>query len=266
MSCRDYRTNLVIPAISAISRFRHSGLPAVALAKGELLGAGVGPGGRVGPGPWGKHPGDAAAAGNRDIDNLGSEEPAGAVEGGAAVTRLRRRLYESAGSGRTGKARQSLRREVAEELLDRMKSMQPSRFEQLVVDLLVAMGYGGSLPDAGRAIGASGDGGIDGIIKEDKLGLDVVYIQAKRCESTVGRPVVQAFAGSLEDQRARKGVLITTSQFSQEARAYVDRIEKKIVPLDGEQVAQLMIDHGIGVAEVATYMVKRVDLDYFGTE
>jgi restriction system protein len=115
-------------------------------------------------------------------------------------------------------------------------------------------------------VGQSGDGGIDGIIKEDKLGLDVVYIQAKRWEGSIGRPVVQAFAGSLEGQRARKGVLITTSQFTQDARDYVNRIEKKIVLIDGNQLAQLMIDHGIGVAEVANYTVKKIDLDYFGEE
>jgi restriction system protein len=142
----------------------------------------------------------------------------------------------------------------------------PKFFESLVVGLLVAMGYGGSRRDAGRAIGQSGDGGIDGIIKEDKLGLDIVYIQAKRWSNTVGRPIVQAFAGSLDGQRARKGIMITTSYFSPDARDYVGRIEKKIVLIDGIQLAQLMIDYGIGVAEVANYTVKRVDLDYFEDE
>ena len=159
-----------------------------------------------------------------------------------------------------------MRHDLAQELLERVKNSSPRFFENLVVDLLVAMGYGGSKADAGQAVGRSGDGGIDGIIKEDKLGLDVVYIQAKRWEGTVGRPVVQAFAGSLEGQRARKGVLITTSQFSQDARDYVTRIEKKIVLIDGELLAQLMIDHNIGVAEVASYVVKKADLDYFGEE
>jgi restriction system protein len=158
----------------------------------------------------------------------------------------------------------NLRRELAQDLLQRVRVAPARFFEQLVVDLLVAMGYGGSRRDAGQAIGQSGDGGIDGIIKEDRLGLDVVYIQAKRWDNTVGRPVVQAFAGSLEGQRARKGVLITTSQFSQDARDYVSRIEKKIVLMDGEQVAQYMIDFGVGVTEVASYVVKKVDLDYFG--
>ena len=161
---------------------------------------------------------------------------------------------------------QELRRSLANDLIEHIMGCPPKFFEGLVVDLLVAMGYGGSRRDAGQAIGQSGDGGIDGIIKEDKLGLDVVYIQAKRWSGTVGRPVVQAFAGSLEGQRARKGIMIATSQFTQDARDYVGRIEKKIVLIDGEQLAQLMIDHGIGVAEVLNYTVKRVDLDYFDYE
>jgi restriction system protein len=160
----------------------------------------------------------------------------------------------------------NLRRTLAEELIDRVKKCPPKFFEKLVVDLLVSMGYGGSRKDASQAVGQSGDDGIDGIIKEDKLGLDVVYLQAKRWEATVGRPVVQAFAGSLEGQRARKGVLITTSQFSQEAKEYVSRIEKKIILIGGEELAQLMIDHGIGVTEVRTYSVRKMDLDYFGEE
>lgn len=158
---------------------------------------------------------------------------------------------------------QTLRDALADELLQRVKSASPQFFEELVVDLLVAMGYGGSRRDAGRAVGRSGDDGIDGIINEDKLGLDVVYIQAKRWQGPVGRPVVQAFAGSLEGHRARKGVLITTSHFTPDATECVERIEKKIVLLDGERLAQLMIDHDIGVADVATYKIKRIDLDYF---
>jgi restriction system protein len=161
---------------------------------------------------------------------------------------------------------QALRRSLADELLERVRACSPAFFEKLVVDLLVAMGYGGSRKDAGQALGKSGDEGIDGIIKEDRLGLDVVYLQAKRWANTVGRPVVQAFAGSLEGQRARKGVLITTSDFSREARDYVKQIEKKIVLLDGVELTKLMIDHGVGVTEVATYTVKKADLDYFEDE
>jgi restriction system protein len=163
---------------------------------------------------------------------------------------------------------QNLRHTLAQELLERIKNCSPRFFERLVVDLLVAMGYGGSRKDAGQAIGQSGDEGIDGIIKEDKLGLDAVYIQAKKWapDRTVGRPVVQAFMGSLAGQKARKGVLITTSQFSQEAKDYINRIDTKIVLIDGEQLAELMLDHGIGVAEVATYTIKKVDADYFENE
>jgi restriction system protein len=161
---------------------------------------------------------------------------------------------------------QSFRQRLAQDILARVKECSPAFFEKLVVDLLVAMGYGGSRKDAGQAIGRSGDGGIDGIIKEDKLGLDIVYIQAKRWENVVGRPLVQAFAGSLDGYRARKGVMITTSYYSQDAIDYVNRIEKKIVLIDGEQLAQFMIDHDVSVTEVARYVVKRVDLDYFDEE
>lgn len=152
---------------------------------------------------------------------------------------------------------------LANELLETVRKSAPSFFEELVVDLLVAMGYGGSVEDAGRAVGKSGDGGIDGIIKEDKLGLDFVYVQAKRWSDSVGRPVVQAFAGSLEGFRARKGVLITTSTFSKEAHDYVGKIEKRIVLIDGKQLADLMIDYDIGVNVVQTYKIKRLDSDYF---
>lgn len=127
------------------------------------------------------------------------------------------------------------------------------------------MGYGGTRRDAGEAIGRSGDGGIDGIIKEDRLGLDAIYIQAKRWAdgNGVGRPDIQKFAGALQGHRARKGVFITTSHFSRDAKDYVDRIDSKIVLIDGETLAQLMIDHGLGVAPVASYEVSRIDSDYF---
>lgn len=161
---------------------------------------------------------------------------------------------------------QNLRKALADELLDQVKQCSPAFFERLVVDLLVAMGYGGSLADAGQAIGKTGDGGIDGVIKEDKLGFDVVCIQAKRWEGTVGRPVVQAFAGSMEGVRARKGVLITTGTCSKDAEEYVNRIERKIVLIDGRRLADLMIDHNIGVATARTYTIKRLDSDYFAED
>jgi restriction system protein len=156
-----------------------------------------------------------------------------------------------------------LRSALANEVLEAVKKSTPQFFEELVVDLLVAMGYGGSVADAGRAVGRSGDDGIDGIIKEDKLGLDVVYIQAKRWKDSVGRPTVQAFAGSLEGVRAKKGVLITTSTFTADAREYVQRIERKIVLVDGARLVDLMIEHNVGVTVAQTFMIKRLDSDYF---
>lgn len=161
---------------------------------------------------------------------------------------------------------QALRAELADDLLSRIKDCSPRFFERLVVRLLVAMGYGGSLADAGQAIGKSGDGGIDGIIKEDKLGLDIVCLQARRWANTVGRPFVQAFAGSMEGFRARKGVMITTSSFSREARDYVERTERKIILIEGERLAELMIDHDIGVTNTNTYALKKADLDFFVEE
>jgi restriction system protein len=144
-----------------------------------------------------------------------------------------------------------------------VKTMSPEFFERLVVELLVRMGYGGSVADAGRAIGQSGDDGVDGIIKEDRLGLDVIYIQAKRWENTVGRPAVQGFVGSLDGKRARKGVLLTTATFSRDAREYVERTEKRVILVDGGQLAALMFDVGLGVTRVETYDVKRIDSDFF---
>ena len=160
-----------------------------------------------------------------------------------------------------------LRTTIEAELLQHVKSASPAFFERLVVELLVAMGYGGTLKDAGQAIGRSGDGGIDGIIKEDRLGLEVIHVQAKRWEGrTVGRPDVQSFAGSLDGVRAKKGIFITTSSFSGEAQDYVGRIDKRIVLIDGDQLSHLMYDYGIGVTGRATYAVKRVDADYFEEE
>ncbi len=160
-------------------------------------------------------------------------------------------------------AYQKLRKNLEAELLDQIKAASPAFFERLVIDLLVAMGYGGSRQDAGRAIGRSGDGGIDGIIKEDKLGLDVIYVQAKRWEGTVGRPEIQKFAGALQGQRAGKGVFITTSGFTREAEEYANVINSKIILIDGEQLASLMVDHNVGATPVGVYELKRVDSDYF---
>jgi restriction system protein len=161
---------------------------------------------------------------------------------------------------------ETLRHALAAELLEAILKGSPTFFEKLVVDLLVKMGYGGSLVDAGQAVGKSGDDGVDGIIKEDKLGLDVVHIQAKRWKGNVGRPDVQSFVGSLAGRRARKGVFITTSDFSQDAREYVQRIDAKVVLINGRELAELMIDHGLGVTQVRTYIVNRIDNDYFDEE
>jgi len=163
-------------------------------------------------------------------------------------------------------AYQKLRKNLEGELLDQVKSSSPAFFERLVIDLLVAMGYGGSRQDAGRAIGRSGDEGIDGIIKEDRLGLDAIYVQAKKWDSTVGRPEIQKFAGALQGQRANKGVFITTSEFSREAHDYVNAINAKIILIDGRRLTALMVDHNVGVAPIGTYELKRVDSDYFEGE
>lgn len=149
------------------------------------------------------------------------------------------------------------------DLLNRIKSAPPEFFEQLVVDLMLKMGYGGSREDAGEVLGKSGDGGIDGVIKQDRLGLDTIYLQAKRWEGVVGRPDVQAFVGSLAGHRAKRGVFITTSSYSKQAHDYVASISERVILLDGEQLATLMIEHDLGVSAVATYVVKRVDGDYF---
>ncbi len=159
---------------------------------------------------------------------------------------------------------QKLRRALASEVIDRVKSCSPAFFENLVVELLLKMGYGGSRKDAGEAIGRSGDGGIDGIIKEDRLGLDSVYVQAKRWDdNVVGRPDIQKFAGALQGHRARKGIFITTSKFSADANEYIKMIDSKIVLIGGEQLSQLMIDFNVGVSADKVYEIKKVDSDYF---
>lgn len=159
-----------------------------------------------------------------------------------------------------------LREDLEFDLLEQVKASSPAFFEQLVIDLLVAMGYGGSRQDAGRAIGKSGDGGIDGIIKEDKLGLDVIYVQAKRWEGTVGRPEVQKFAGALQGHRASKGVFITTSSYSREALDFVNLINTKIILVSGEELTRMMVDHNVGVSTVGMYELKKIDADYFEGE
>lgn len=163
-------------------------------------------------------------------------------------------------------AHQGIRQALGQELLSRILTCSPVFFEELVVELLVAMGYGGSRRDAGERVGQSGDGGIDGIIKEDRLGLDTIYIQAKRWQGNVGRPEIQKFVGALQGQRARKGVFITTSSFTADASDYTSRIDTKVVLIDGQQLANLMMDFDVGVSVASTYAVKRIDSDYFEEE
>ncbi|MCK9639412.1 MAG: restriction endonuclease [Prolixibacteraceae bacterium] len=159
-----------------------------------------------------------------------------------------------------------IRKNLAQELLLKIRSCNPSFFEKLVVELLVKMGYGGSIKDAGQSIGRSGDEGIDGIIKEDRLGLDLIYIQAKRWENVVGRPEIQKFIGALAGQGAKKGVFITTSRYTKEARDYQPRNDTKIVLIDGEQLADFMIDFNLAVSTATIFEIKRIDNDYFGEE
>jgi restriction system protein len=162
---------------------------------------------------------------------------------------------------------QGLRQDLIAEVIENVKNCSAEFFERLVVDLLVKMGYGGSRQEAGQAVGKrSGDEGIDGIIKEDRLGLDIIYIQAKKWENTVGRPEIQKFAGALQGQRAKKGIFLTTAEFSREARDYVSHIDSKIILIDGNRLAELMIDHNVGVSPEVSYEVKRIDSDYFTEE
>lgn len=161
---------------------------------------------------------------------------------------------------------QQLRAALVAELRERITTMPPAAFEQLVVDLLTAMDYGGPQENAGLVVGRGGDEGIDGVIREDRLGLETIYIQAKRWQGAVGRPEIQRFAGALQGQRARKGVFMTTSSFTKDAQAYADSIQATIVLVNGAQLAELMIDHGVGVTPVKRYEIKRVDSDYFTVE
>lgn len=159
-----------------------------------------------------------------------------------------------------------LQANLATQLLERVRQASPKFFEELVVELLVAMGYGGSHEDASSVVGQSGDEGIDGIIKEDRLGLDTIYIQAKRWKDGIGRPEIQRFAGALQGQRARKGVFLTTSAFTADARAYAGNLQTTIVLIDGAQLAQLMLEFGIGVSQAGLVKLWKLDEDYFVEE
>lgn len=164
------------------------------------------------------------------------------------------------------KSFQSIQQELANSLLEQVKFCSPSFFERLVVELLLKMGYGRNQVEAGKTIGKSGDEGIDGIISEDRLGLEAIYIQAKRWSGTVGRPDIQKFVGALHGKRARKGVFITTGTYSTDARDYISHIDPRVVLIDGAQLAEYMIEHNLGVSLKTTYEVKRIDTDFFADE
>jgi restriction system protein len=188
------------------------------------------------------------------------DEPSAEVEAAASAERLDPQENIEVGY-------QRIRKDLSAELLARIKSCSPSFFERLVVELLLKMGYGGSRRDFGEAIGKPGDGGIDAVIKEDKLGLDAIYLQAKRWnDGQVGSKEIQAFVGALHGRKARKGVFITTSGFSKPAQDYVREISDKVILIDGTRLAELLIEHGVGVSTVATYDVKKVDTDYFSED
>lgn len=163
-------------------------------------------------------------------------------------------------------AYKNLRDDLAGQLLAQIKASHPSFFEKLVVDLMLKMGYGGPDDNAGTVTSYGHDNGIDGVINEDTLGLDVIYLQAKRWENTVGRPEIQKFVGALHGKRAKKGVFLTTSSFSNEAIEYAKAIDPKVVLIDGARLSQLMIDFDVGVSTAQIYTLKRIDSDYFDTE
>jgi restriction system protein len=160
----------------------------------------------------------------------------------------------------------NIRAELASEILERIKQNSPQFFERLVLDVMLALGYGGTLSDAGKLTRQTADEGIDGIIKEDRLGLDVIYLQAKKWEGTVGRPEIQKFVGALHGKRAKKGVFITTGRFSDDAQSYVVNIDPKVILIDGKMLAELMIDYGLGTNITAKYEIRKVDSDYFSEE
>lgn len=167
---------------------------------------------------------------------------------------------------RASSAYRELRASLASDLLERVSEQSAEFFEQVVLDVLQQMGYGGSRDDAAQRLGRSGDEGVDGVIREDKLGLDLIYVQAKKWTNTVGRPDIQRFVGALHGQRATKGVFITTSSFSRDAIGYADSVSPRVILVDGPELADLMIDHGVGVSVATRYEIKRIDLDYFGVE
>jgi restriction system protein len=202
--------------------------------------------------------------GFRDFRARSRPEEATSVIATEAPSRVRpQRIGEEPPDEALDSAYNRLRATVEAELIETVKRADPAFFEELVIDLLVHMGYGGNRAEAARAVGRSGDGGIDGVIDEDRLGLDSIYVQAKRWESCIGRPEIQKFAGALQGQRATKGIFLTTSTFSKDAEEYAQRIGTRIVLVDGRRLAALMFEHDVGVSPKRTYTVKDIDSDYF---
>jgi len=202
---------------------------------------------------------------------LNSRAPATPATGSQSIAKSASPLTVHAGPELTPEEQMerghtALSRQLQAELLATIAEASPAFFERLVVELLLVIGYGGSRRDAGRTLGRSGDGGVDGVIHEDRLGLETIYVQAKRWEATVGRPEIQKFAGALQGQRARKGIFITTSDYTPDARAFVRNIETRIVLIDGDVLTKLMIEHGVGVTPVRSFEIKRLDSDYFAEE
>jgi restriction system protein len=186
-----------------------------------------------------------------------------AQENGSAVKSEDQSAEETTPDERIEQADRELRVSLSTELIERMLKMDPFRFEQLVVDLLFAMGYGGSREEAAQVTKKTGDEGIDGVINEDRLGLDVIYVQAKRWQENVGRNEIQSFVGALAGKHAHKGIFITTSGFNQNAIEYARAVPQKVILIDGQRLAELMIEHGIGVTTTRTIALKRIDSDYF---
>jgi len=193
---------------------------------------------------------------------------AGKTESEGEEEAISQEITEQTPEENLDKAYQRIRKSLADELLAKVIDLSPAFFERLVIELLVKMGYGGSIKDAGKAIGKSGDEGIDGTIKEDRLGLDIIYVQAKRWKTgnVVGRPEIHKFVGALAGQGAKKGIFITTSSFTKEALDYAPKNETKIVLIDGERLAQHMIDFNIGCTVQQIYELKKIDTDYFEEE
>jgi restriction system protein len=161
---------------------------------------------------------------------------------------------------------QTMRHILMQDLLNKVKQNTAIFFEKMVVELLVKIGYDGSITDAGKAIGKSGDEGIDGVIKEDIFGLDTIYVQAKKWDSVVGRPELHKFAGALQGERLKKGIFITTGTFSKDAIEYISKIDSRIVLIDGNRLTELMIDNNVGVSILKNYEIKKIDSDYFTDE